>query len=56
MVKRVIVVFSDEELEKLTNYAKLNNISRNKLIQQICRMWVGLPSLLKEVETYEFGV
>ena len=50
MVKRVIVSFSDEEIEKIDTRAKLVNLSRNKLIQQICRQYFGMPSALKEVE------
>lgn len=48
MVKRVIITFSDEEIERIDAIAKSVNLSRNKLIQQICRQYIGLPSALKE--------
>ena len=48
MVKRVIVSFSEEEVDKIDTLAQNINLSRNKLIQQICRKYFGMPSLLKE--------
>jgi len=50
MVKKVIITFSDEEVEKLETLAQRVNLSRNKLVQQICRKHLGLPSLLNEEE------
>ena len=53
MVKRVIISFSDEELEKIDTLSASVNLSRNKLIQQICRQYFGMPSVLKEAEVIE---
>ena len=50
MVTRIIITFSDEEAEKIEALAQRVNLSRNKLVQQICRKYLGMPSLLKEEE------
>ena len=48
MTKRVIISFSDEEAEKIDSLSQEINLSRNMLVQQICRKYLGMPSLLKE--------
>jgi len=46
--KRIIISLSEEEVEKIDHLSQEVNLSRNALIQQICRKYLGLPSLLKE--------
>lgn len=48
MTKRVIISFDDVVVEKLDEMAVKVGISRNMLVEQICREKLGLPSLLKE--------
>ena len=50
MAQRWIITFSDEEGENLVALAQRVGMTRNKLVQQICRKYLGMPSLLKEAE------
>ena len=53
MVKRVIISFSEEVLEKIDTLSENVNLSRNKIVQQICRQYFGMPSVLKGAEVVE---
>ena len=47
MVKRIIVTFEDEVVDKLNEMAKSVNTSRNSLVNQIVRKYFEFSSLLK---------
>jgi len=47
-VRKVMVLFECEDLEILDGKAKECAVSRNSLVVQIVRKYLGFPSLLKE--------
>ena len=53
MTKRVIITFEDEVIEEVDKRAKNMGVTRNKYVTQICRTYLGFPSLLKEAEVVE---
>ena len=50
--KEVSTYLDDKELKLIETLAEKVNLSRNKIIQQICRKYFGLPSVLLEADHY----